>query len=232
MLGPMETIFPGLEAAPNIHPLLVHFPIVLWLLAILLYVVGVASDRKKLWTDAAWLLLAGTIAGVLAAMSGYAAADELGHDSPGHDLVHTHRDWMLWALGCASASTVLAITELKRPSRTLRLGVAVCMIVTAAVVTLGADRGALLVFGHGVGISQETEATSGHSDHGQSDHGHSEHGQSEHGQSEHGQSEHGHSDHGEPEPADPSPAAPTPTETAPADPTPASDGHEGHDHSH
>jgi uncharacterized membrane protein len=227
MVGRMETIFPGLAAAPNIHPALVHFPIALWLVAIVLYIVGLARGQKQLWTNGAWLLLLATIAGALTAVSGYAAADQLGHDSPAHDLVHTHRNWMLAALGCAIASTALALRELKSPNQTLRFAVAACMVVTAATVTLGADRGALLVYGHGMGVAEEPPATEGHSQHGHSDHGHSVHG---------------HSDHAEPAAAEPEAAETEAAETeaaeteaadpAPADPAPAPKGHEGHDHGH
>ena len=215
MVGRMETIFPGLAAAPNIHPLVVHFPIALWLVAIVLYLVGLARDRKDLWTSAAWLLLLGTATGVLAAISGSAAEEQVGHDSPAHDLVHTHEELMLWALGCAIVATVLAITELKRPNRMLRLAAAACMVVTLSMMTVGADRGALLVYGYGIGIAEEPPATEGYSDHGHSDHAGRAAAEPE---------------AAEPEAAEPEAAEPEAADPAPADPAPTPDGHEAHDH--
>ena len=36
----MNDLLPGLELAPNVHPVFVHFPIALWPTALLFYALG------------------------------------------------------------------------------------------------------------------------------------------------------------------------------------------------
>ena len=41
----MEVLFPGLSSALNVHPLFVHFPIVLWLTALLFWGLALWLER-------------------------------------------------------------------------------------------------------------------------------------------------------------------------------------------
>ncbi len=64
----------------HIHPMLVHFPIVLWLLAVacqcLVVLRGESFERRRSWQQASlWLLVLGTLGGIVAAGFGDAAMD-------------------------------------------------------------------------------------------------------------------------------------------------------------
>ncbi len=52
----MEVLFPGLSSALNVHPLFVHFPIVLWLTALLFWGLALWLEREVLWDVGRWLL--------------------------------------------------------------------------------------------------------------------------------------------------------------------------------
>ena len=46
----MEQMLPGFHAALNVHPMFVHFPIALWLTALLLWLLAVTTRRDDLFT--------------------------------------------------------------------------------------------------------------------------------------------------------------------------------------
>lgn len=151
----MEQIFPGLSHAPNIHPFFVHFPIAFWLGAVLLYVLGSLRKHEGLLAAGRWLLYLGTLAAVFAVASGLWAEDAMGHDSPGHEFVHIHRNFMLVASAIAVVTTLVAFALRKRETAGARWTITALLLALAGVTTLGADRGAELVFRYGMGTASE-----------------------------------------------------------------------------
>jgi len=151
----IEEILPGLTHVPNIHPLTVHFPIVLWLTALLFWVIGLVRDSSRFYVFGRWLLYLGTISAVGAVATGLQAADQIGHDSPGHTFVHTHRDFMLVASAFAVLVTGASIMLRNKEQKLVKLLLVGALGITNGVVFLGADRGAELVFRYGIGVSAE-----------------------------------------------------------------------------
>ena len=153
----IEEILPGVAHAPNVHPMFVHFPIALWVVAGLFLLVGLLRRRDDLFATGRWLLYLGAIGAAAALMTGLWAADALGHDSPGHELVHVHRDFMLAASGLGLIATLGAAALRDRQHVAAKWAVTVLTLATIGVLTLGGDRGAALVFQHGVGVAAQTE---------------------------------------------------------------------------
>lgn len=220
----MNALLPGLEGAP-MHPMVVHFPIALWLVGTGLLLWSLRGD-SKLWSFGVVLVHLGSAGAIVASVAGFIAADNLGHDSPGHGMVHDHRNLMLGATALGLVASAIAFRFRKDVTGGVRKGIIALMVVTCAVLTLGADRGANLVYRYGVGVLNETPPATddGHS------HGHDAHG---HGTSD---SDHGHGNadhHASAEPMRPKPrpsAAPAASSAPPPSPSPAHH-HEG-DHSH
>lgn len=159
----LNDLMPGLSAIPNIHPLTVHFPIALLMAALGLQAAALIGNRDAWAGHARACLYLGTLGALAAAGTGWLAADGLGHDSPGHEFVHVHRNFMavstLLALGTSMASWHLAARAPQR-DRAVLLG----LVCTCAVLTLGADRGANLVFRYGVGVSSTSPPAAAHED--------------------------------------------------------------------
>lgn len=151
----MDSILPGLDAAPNIHPIFVHFPIAFWLGALLFYALGVARQRDDFFTAGRWLLYVGTASAALAVGTGFWATEKMGHDTPGHELIHVHRDFMLVTTGLAVATTILAFIWRRSASKAVRWTQVGLLGATIAVMTLGTDRGAELVYRYGIGVAGE-----------------------------------------------------------------------------
>ena len=154
---------PGLDATLNIHPLFVHFPIALTLAAIPLMFYSMYSGKTGFMDTAAMMIYMAAISAVVTAATGLMASNALGHDAPGHDLVHAHRDLMYWYTGLIT--TLAAFNFFLRrdgaPDWASHWGtkaVRMTLLFSAvAIMTLGTDRGALLVFGHGIGGTYQAE---------------------------------------------------------------------------
>ena len=168
----MESILPGINAAPNIHPVFVHFPIALWLAALLFWLLAVVRRDDDVWRFGRWLLYLGTLGALAAVASGYLATEAMGHDAPGHDLVHVHRDIMLVASGLAALTAGAAFAWRHSASAKVRWGQLALLLATVVVMTLGADRGAELVFRHGIGTAGDQPAASAPHDHDQGEEAH------------------------------------------------------------
>lgn len=154
---------PGLDATLNIHPLFVHFPIALTLAAILLIFYSFFTGKSGPMDTAATMIYLAAGFAIVTAITGYLAADGLGHDAPGHDLVHTHRDLMYGYTGLITTLAILNyfIRREGAPPWVSHWGTKVIRMIllfsTATILIIGADRGALLVFGHGLGMTHQTE---------------------------------------------------------------------------
>lgn len=151
------TVLPGLTSVLSIHPLLVHFPLGLLPVALLLQLLGLRRERETWSGHARVCLYLGTLGAIFAVAAGFLAANDLGHNAPGHDLVHTHRNITIGATLLAIGTSVLARRRGARPAARDR-AVAIGLAVTTTVLALGADRGANLVYGHGMGVRHDPVA--------------------------------------------------------------------------
>lgn len=144
----METLLPGLNSTANLHPMLVHFPIALWIAACGFAWAAALLHRDEFARTARWLLYLGTLGGIAAVVTGWRAAG----NPPGHGPMWVHKVWMLSAtaiaLGTCAAAYALAR---KAPTAAARWVVAVLLAVLAVATTIGADRGALLVYRYHMG---------------------------------------------------------------------------------
>ncbi len=175
----MEQLFPGLTSAPNLHPIAVHFPIAFWLAATGAWLLAVMRKRDDAWRFGLWLHLLGLLGAAVAIGLGFWATAQMDHDSPGHDLVHTHREIMLWTTGVAFVVTALGWWK---QSAKLRVPLTLLSVVLVGMLAVGADRGAELVFRYGVGVANESPP---HSEHSHSEHPHSHDGEHGHEHHEH-----------------------------------------------
>jgi len=163
---------PALFDAVTIHPLFVHFPIAFWIAALGFWAVSLFRSDKDFWRMGRWLLNLGTGCALLAGLTGYLEAGQLGHDSPGHALVHVHRNWMIGTTILALICTGLAFLWRGSNSRKHRWIQVALMLGTVFGLVLGADRGASLVYTFGVGVQDSPPVLTPVEGHG---HGH-EHG--------------------------------------------------------
>ena len=158
----MESILPGLQSAVNLHPMVVHFPIAFWAAATVLWSLAVLKHSEELWKFGLWLHTAGALTGLLAVAFGYLGTSIMGHSAPGHDLVHVHRDIMKVATILSVLLTCAAWLRRAsaKNSRTLQFIFLGSSVVQAITMTIGADRGAVLVYQNGTGVQVTPAADS------------------------------------------------------------------------
>jgi len=142
--------------APGLHPLVIHFPIVLLITAAAVDVVDALFERPA-WLNAAAtsLYVAGAAASVTAYLTGVQAASTVFVPGMAHPVVADHRHWALVTASYFAATTVirLALWHAGFPRvRSHRVWLATAGLIGVLLLQQTAERGARLVYEHGVGV--------------------------------------------------------------------------------
>ncbi len=150
----------GAGAFPNLHALAVHFPVALLPVALLLDL-GCVLARSKVWLDrsATTLYVIGTAAAAAAFITGrFAAQGATGLPADAGAVLADHGDLGLLTLIAYGIVTLLRaiVSWLGREDWRIKLGFfrLLALIASASaliLLVLAADRGAALVYQHGVG---------------------------------------------------------------------------------
>lgn len=151
------SLLPGLQNLQNVHPLFVHFPVALILVALFSEAVWWLTGKDHFRRFAIYLLCLSALSAVAAVITGYIASNSLGHDTPGHDFVHEHRDVMLWMSGLLVVTTVVMLFVRSFREGKWRRLLIVPLLVIAGLLVYGADKGGRLVFEYGIGIKAVSE---------------------------------------------------------------------------
>ena len=139
--------------APNLHPLIVHFPIALLFAAGAVDLAGLLMRGRRPVRDAAtWLYIAGAVTAVAAYFTGDAAAKAMALSPDVTALVEAHAGWAFRAtwLFAFFASLRLAMSYILRPRRSLRLGALVIALAGLGALAQTALHGRRLVFEQGM----------------------------------------------------------------------------------
>jgi uncharacterized membrane protein len=142
--------------APNLHPIVVHFPIALLVTAAALDVLSWVMGRHRwLRSVATSLFVLGTAGTVVAYLTGQAAEQSVWLPGMAHAVVGAHGTWARRTVWFFAAMTLCRLIAL-RLSRHEPGPVLVATLVLAGMVGVGllyetGDRGAQLVFQYGVG---------------------------------------------------------------------------------
>ncbi len=146
--------------------MIIHFPVASLLIALFLEALFVFTRRDVFKASAIILLHISALTAILAVATGYIASDALGHDAPGHDLVHQHRDVMLVVsiVLVILSAMVFKIKAIREGG--LRKWLLPALLLVSALLVYGADKGGRMVFESGVGVETNViENTHHDSDH-------------------------------------------------------------------
>lgn len=148
-------MLPGLKAALNYHPIFVHFPIVLWLAALLFELLAIWRASDDMQRTAARMLYLGTLAAIVAVLTGLGAENSV---PPGdaQRIVGIHETLMLVATSLAAALCMFAFFARKNFTPQLRKIMLLGLVLLAVLLTIGTDRGAQLVYGYGSAVDWAT----------------------------------------------------------------------------
>jgi uncharacterized membrane protein len=141
--------------APNLHPLIIHFPIVLIITAAAIELVDVVFARPAWLDTATFLYAAGAVATVAAYFTGVQAGSTVFIPGMAHPIVDDHRAWALytaWYFGIVVTARVGARFAGLPRARSQRVLLLATSLIGVVLLQQTAERGARLVFEHGVGI--------------------------------------------------------------------------------
>jgi uncharacterized membrane protein len=146
--------------APNLHPLVVHFPIALLLTAAGLDVLGwTLRCNRSVRFVATVLYVLGTLAIIATYFTGRAAADAVWLSGMAHAAVKEHWDWAFRTVWFFGVLTVVRLVSLWRvradPRPALIAALTLAGLLGGVLLAETADRGGRLVYQHGVGIARE-----------------------------------------------------------------------------
>ena len=142
--------------APNLHPLIVHFPIVLVMTAAAIDVLD-AVFRRVPWLAiaATALYVAGALAAVAAYLTGLQAESTVLVPGMAYPVLTAHGQWavatMCYCLVFGGLRLALLRARLGR-TRTTRVLLLVCGLVGVVLIQQTAERGARLVYEFGTGV--------------------------------------------------------------------------------
>jgi uncharacterized membrane protein len=145
-------MFPGFKAALNSHPMFVHFPIVLWLVALFFELLAVWRSSDEMHRTAARLLYLGTLAGIITILTGLRAEASV-PPNMAMMVVGIHKTLMITATSLAVGLCMFTFFARKNFTAGFRKALLLGMAVLAILVTIGADRGAQLVYEYGSAVN-------------------------------------------------------------------------------
>jgi len=155
-LGP--SLLPGVRVMANPHPLLVHLPIALFLSFFVAELAAVVTRSASLRHAASWMLYFGTVGAALTVATGLWAAETVEHSEEVHVLMERHETYGLAVL---SLGVLLSLWRIVQRATFAAFGQWIHLTVALVLVgtmTLGADLGGMMVYGHAVGVRNPPQA--------------------------------------------------------------------------
>ena len=142
--------------APNFHPLVIHFPIVLVMTAAVVDLVDVAFERSP-WLRAATttLYITSAVSLIVAYLTGTQAGSTVLVPGMAYPVLTAHRQWALVTMTYCIVVAALRLILLRgnsarsRRRRVMLLGIG---LVSVVLIQQTAERGARLVYEFGTGI--------------------------------------------------------------------------------
>ncbi|MFZ0819452.1 MAG: DUF2231 domain-containing protein [Candidatus Acidiferrales bacterium] len=146
-------MFPGLHAMLNYHPLFVHFPIALWLAALLYEALSVWRARDDWHRTAIRLLYLGTLGASAAVLSGSIAQSSVPPGGAVHDALEFHATVMIISSSLALVLCILCFAKRGNFTASLRRIFLAGLVALAILTAVGADRGAQLVYQYATSVN-------------------------------------------------------------------------------
>lgn len=139
----------------NYHPMFVHFPLALLIMALVLQAVVVLGRRGRLQTFASGLLYLGALGALPAVLTGWLAGEQVekleGFTPAVEATLKFHATMMFIVTGLALLLAALAYIKRAQMTPLIQRVLFVGLLVLVILLGLGADRGGQLVYQYGVG---------------------------------------------------------------------------------
>ncbi len=139
------------ELPPHLHPMVVHFPIALFLMALVLDILSFIAKKETFHHSALTLYVIAALMTPLVVRTGILEATKIGLS---HPLLDEHRTFAIRLMWTSIMSLPLLWFIKKEAAKYFRITFLIFLIATAVLVSLGADKGGRMVFEYGVGVEE------------------------------------------------------------------------------
>jgi len=140
-----------IELPPHLHPMIVHFPIALFMMALVLDLVSFITKKETFHHSALTLYVIAALMTPMVVRTGMLEATKLGLS---HPLLDKHRTFALWTMWTSLMSLPLLWLIKKETPKYFRMIFFVFLITVAVLVSIGADIGGRMVYEYGVGVEE------------------------------------------------------------------------------
>lgn len=139
---------------PNLHPIIVHFPIALIIVAVICDLIGIISRKRSFIQTANIVSVFAAIGAVFAVVTGLLAEGSIWHPGPAHEILETHEMFGFIFLGVIIVTVIfrLAIGD-KIYSRLKWIGF-IMVLIASGIVGYGGYLGGEMVYTHGAGVME------------------------------------------------------------------------------
>lgn len=151
----MEALLP--DWAPNVHPLIIHFPIVLWSIAVLADLVSLFLGKSWLKNTVVALYSLGALAALASYFSGEQAIDMVSVPMQGEVTAGKHSDWghyTLYFFGGYALIRLFFFWKQWDRKKWVAIALFVLGLTGMGMVAKTADLGGKLVYKYGVGVKK------------------------------------------------------------------------------
>lgn len=135
----------------HFHPMLVHFPIALFVGALGMEILSALFKREDLHQTAVHMCILGVSLLPLVIFTGFEEAEELKIKHPAADL---HKNWALGTAAISFVTVLFFLFSLKRLTRHARLVFIISLLSVVGFVMATAYSGGRLVYEYGVGVEE------------------------------------------------------------------------------
>lgn len=144
---------------PNIHPMLVHFPIGLIIAAFVIDIIGLIGKSEKLLYAGTIITIAALVGAVGSVVSGFIAEDSVWHPGAAHELLELHELMAFITLGVIAVVAIVRWALRDRLFGLTRWLIVVLMAVAVGFVGYTGYLGGEMVYTYGTGVKAAEELT-------------------------------------------------------------------------
>jgi len=153
------------------HPIIVHFPIALLIVAGLFAIVHLITKKEVFREVCFWNLILGTLGAIAAVISGIDQSNTIVHNNAIHEVMILHQNLAYTVLAIFVLLTIWTIVRKAKMSKAERVFHVLAFLIGIGFITYTGHLGGQMVFKHGAAVKpMEKIINTGH-DHGSHSHG-------------------------------------------------------------